>query len=56
MLAGLAMDLIVTKVVDGTKGIHALMPKAIFKRRLLAPERRGARKSVVVPVLPPDRL
>jgi acetamidase/formamidase len=32
MLASLAMDLIVTQVVDGTKGIHALMPKAIFKR------------------------
>ena len=26
MLASLAMDLIVTQVVDGTKGIHALMP------------------------------
>jgi acetamidase/formamidase len=32
MLASLAMDLIVTQVVDGTKGIHALMPKAIFKK------------------------
>jgi acetamidase/formamidase len=32
MLASLAMDLIVTQVVDGTKGIHALMPKSIFRR------------------------
>jgi acetamidase/formamidase len=32
MLASLAMDLIVTQVVDVTKGIHALMPKAIFQK------------------------
>lgn len=32
MLASVAMDLVVTQVVDGTKGIHALMPKAIFKK------------------------
>jgi len=32
MLASAAMDLVVTQVVDGTKGIHALMPKAIFKK------------------------
>lgn len=32
MLASAAMDLIVTQVVDGTKGIHAMMPKGIFKR------------------------
>ncbi len=32
MLASAAMDLVVTQVVDGTKGIHALMPKAIFQR------------------------
>jgi len=32
MLASLAMDLIVTQVVDGTKGVHALMPKSIFRR------------------------
>jgi acetamidase/formamidase len=32
MLASLAMDLIVTQVVDGTKGIHALMPKSIFQK------------------------
>jgi acetamidase/formamidase len=31
MLASVAMDLIVTQVVDGTKGIHALLPKAIFQ-------------------------
>jgi len=24
------MDLVVTQVVDGTQGIHALLPKAIF--------------------------
>ena len=32
MLASAAMDLVVTQVVDGTKGVHALMPKAIFKK------------------------
>src|SRR5262245_14073026 len=32
MLASATMDLVVTQVVDGTKGIHALMPKAIFKK------------------------
>jgi acetamidase/formamidase len=32
MLSSAAMDLVVTQVVDGTKGIHALMPKAIFKQ------------------------
>jgi acetamidase/formamidase len=32
MLASAAMDLIVTQVVDGTKGIHAMMPKAIFTK------------------------
>ena len=32
MLASAAMDLVVTQVVDGTKGIHAIMPKAIFKK------------------------
>lgn len=32
MLASATMDLVVTQVVDGTKGIHAFMPKSIFKR------------------------
>jgi acetamidase/formamidase len=32
MLASAAMDLVVTQIVDGTKGIHAFMPKAVFKR------------------------
>jgi len=32
MVASAAMDLVVTQAVDGTKGIHALMPKAIFRR------------------------
>jgi acetamidase/formamidase len=32
LLASAAMDLVVTQAVDGTKGIHALMPKAIFAR------------------------
>src|SRR2546425_6017489 len=32
MLASGAMDLIVTQVVDGTKGIHAMIPKGIFRR------------------------
>jgi acetamidase/formamidase len=32
LLASATMDLIVTQVVDGTKGIHAMMPKAVFQR------------------------
>ena len=32
LLASAAMDLVVTQAVDGTKGIHALMPKAIFAK------------------------
>ena len=32
MLASAAMDLIVTQVVDGTKGFHAMIPKGIFRR------------------------
>ena len=32
MLASAAMDLIVTQVVDGTKGIHAMMPKSVFQK------------------------
>lgn len=32
MLSSAAADLIVTQVVDGTKGIHAMIPKAIFSR------------------------
>jgi acetamidase/formamidase len=31
MLASATMDLIVTQAVDGTKGIHAMLPKSIFK-------------------------
>jgi acetamidase/formamidase len=30
LLASAAMNLMVTQVVDGTKGIHAMMPKAVF--------------------------
>ena len=32
LLASVAMDLRVTQVVDGAKGIHAVIPKAIFHR------------------------
>ena len=31
-LSSVAMDLVVTQIVDGTKGVHALIPKAIFER------------------------
>ena len=31
MLCSVAMELRVTQVVDGTKGIHAMLPKSIFK-------------------------
>jgi len=30
MLASAAMDLVITQAVDGTKGVHALLPKEIF--------------------------
>jgi acetamidase/formamidase len=32
MLSSAAMDLVVTQAVDGTKGIHAMMPKGIFRK------------------------
>ncbi|HEU5258634.1 MAG TPA: acetamidase/formamidase family protein [Vicinamibacterales bacterium] len=32
LLASAAMDLRVTQVVDGTKGVHAILPKAIFRK------------------------
>ena len=32
LLASAAMGLIVTQLVDGTKGIHAMIPKAIFQK------------------------
>ena len=31
LIASAAMDLTVTQVVDGTKGIHAMLPKSVFK-------------------------
>lgn len=33
MLMSASMDLVVTQAVDGVKGIHALLPKAIFDER-----------------------
>jgi acetamidase/formamidase len=32
MLCSIAVDFHVTQVVDGTKGVHAMIPKAIFKK------------------------
>jgi acetamidase/formamidase len=32
LLASVAMDLRVTQIVDGAKGIHAVIPKSIFRR------------------------
>jgi len=32
MLMSASMNLIVTQVVDGTKGVHAMMPKAVFRK------------------------
>src|SRR2546423_11329468 len=32
MLMSAAMDLHVTQIVDGTKGVHAMLPKAVFQR------------------------
>ena len=31
MLASVAVDFNITQLVDGTKGVHAMIPKAIFK-------------------------
>lgn len=31
MLCSVAGDLVITQVVDGTKGVHMMMPKNIFK-------------------------
>jgi acetamidase/formamidase len=33
MIASVAVDYHVTQVVDGTKGIHGTIPKAIFAER-----------------------
>ena len=33
MLASVAVDFRVTQVVDGTKGIHGMIPKEIFKKK-----------------------
>lgn len=33
MLASVAIDLHITQLVDGTKGVHAMIPKKIFTRR-----------------------
>ena len=32
MLLSAAMDLHVTEIVDGTKGVHAMLPKSIFQK------------------------
>jgi acetamidase/formamidase len=32
ILASIGMDLRVTQLVDGTKGIHAMVPKSIFQK------------------------
>lgn len=32
MLASVAVDFHITQLVDGNKGVHALIPKAIFKK------------------------
>jgi len=33
MLASVAVDLSITQLVDGTKGVHAMLPKAIFQAK-----------------------
>jgi acetamidase/formamidase len=33
MLTSVAADLHVTQIVDGTKGIHAVLPKRIFTHK-----------------------
>ncbi|MBO0798808.1 MAG: acetamidase/formamidase family protein, partial [Blastocatellia bacterium] len=36
LLASVAADLSITQLVDGTKGVHAMIPKSIFKTRAKA--------------------
>ena len=36
MIASIAVDYHVTQVVDGTKGIHGMIPKAIFAGAVIA--------------------
>ena len=33
MLASVAVDFHVTQVVDGTKGVHGMIPKGLFKTK-----------------------
>jgi acetamidase/formamidase len=33
MLASVAVDFCTTELVDGNKGVHGMIPKAIFKKR-----------------------
>lgn len=40
MLSSVAADLSITQLVDGTKGVHMMIPKAIFKAKSVADERR----------------
>src|SRR5581483_864603 len=35
MLSSVAVDFDITQLVDGTKGVHAMIPKAIFKQHSL---------------------
>ncbi len=37
MLASVAVDFEITQLVDGTKGVHAMIPKSIFKSRSARP-------------------
>jgi len=44
MLASVAVDFEITQLVDGTKGVHALIPKAIFRDRKKCVSRRWCGK------------
>jgi len=33
MLASLAVDFCITQVVDGTQGVHGMIPKELFKKK-----------------------
>ena len=33
MLASVAVDFEITQLVDGTKGVHGMIPKSIFRKR-----------------------
>ena len=42
MLASVAVDFCITQLVDGNKGVHAMIPKSIFHWPLMNADERGS--------------